>query len=493
MATITSDTLQNQTPINYTTPNQVPIPAVPDPAPLTATPTETQANDLTTRLQDLNNSLIGKSAYQTSQENAAGLPALNKNQQDLTTQLQQLKNESLAIPQQLQLDATGRGITAGGLAPLQTARLRTNAIQALGVSSLLDATNGLISSAQQKVDRAVKAQYDPIQEQIDAATKNLNLILNSPQYSLEEKNRAQAQLNAQNAKQKQLDKAKQDSATIQSWAAAALTNGATPLQAQQILQIGQSDVPDLNAAFKLYAPFAKDPMATQKALLDLQQQRLGITKTKAEINKLNADAQAAVAADATVNPDVLQGMLNVYKSTGVLPAFGMSGKSPLRAQFYAALGGENGSQIVSDANTNKSIRAGLNTAYKTQQNLLSANQTAIKTLDSQLNLAQQYSDKVSRSDSPFVNKYLLAAKSGVFGDPDTAAFNNIVKTASYEFAKILSGSSASIAGTTISSAADAEQMLNNALTKGQFSAVIDLMRKEADFRLNSKKDRSEET
>lgn len=207
---------------------------------------------------------------------------------------------------------------------------------------------------------------------------------------------------------------------------------------------------------------------------------------QAQISKLNSEARAAEAQDAAVNPDVLQGMLNVYKSTGVLPSFGMSGKSPLRAQFYAALGADG--SIVTDANTNKTVRAGLTQAYKTQQNQLAANQTAISTLDQQLGLAKTYSDKVNRSSSPLIAKYVLGAKSGVFGDPDAAALNNIVKTASYEFAKILSGSAASVAGVTVSSAADAEAMLNSAMSKGQFNEVLGLMNKEANYRLNSQKD-----
>lgn len=209
-------------------------------------------------------------------------------------------------------------------------------------------------------------------------------------------------------------------------------------------------------------------------------------KSLAELAPLQT--QITSSQDAAVAPEVLQGMLNVYKSTGVLPAFGMSAKSPLRAQFYAALGGQNGGQIVNDANTNKAVRVGLQTAYRTQQNQLSANETAVNTLEQQLGLAQQYSDKVNRSGSPLVNKYLLSVKNGVFGDPDTAVLHNIVTTASYELAKILSGSAASVAGATVSSQADAESLLNSAMSKGQFNEVLGLMKKEAQFRLNSQRD-----
>lgn len=325
---------------NYSTPQQTPIPSVDGldaSGGTTLTQPEKTASDLSTKLEGLNNSLVGKSQATTDAENAAGIPDLQKRQSDLSTQLKQLQNEALAIPQQLQIDSTGRGITAAGLAPQQTGRLRTNAIAALGVSSLLDSTNGLISSAQTKVDRAVKAKYDPIQEQIDAATKNLQIILNSPEYTNAEKNRAQAQLDIQNKKAEALAKNKQDSSTIQSWAAAAIANGATPLQAQEIMKIGQSDKPDLNVAFKLYAPFAKDPVATQKALLDLQ-------LTRSQINKNNADAQKSANDQKIQNatnvdiPSLIGSIKNLDQTQSSLGGLTVNGLTQ-KAKTYMANGG----------------------------------------------------------------------------------------------------------------------------------------------------------
>jgi hypothetical protein len=485
---ITSDSLTPQTPI---TPVQPYIPPVPDVKGLDATPPalptpqDTKASDLATQIQNLNNRLIGRSEFKTQQETAQGIPELQKTQTDLASQLKSIQNEAQAIPLQLQNEAAGRGITAGGLAPLQTARLRTNAIQALGISSLLEASRGNLATAQSLVDRAVAARFDPIKEEIAAKTANLDLILKDPNTTIQEKNRAQLQKDIQDQKARDLEKQKENAKTGQALAVAALKNNpddpTASFNAQQVLKLDPTSPTYLSDAFNLVGKY-------QANLIEYQQAKLGLTKTQAEINKLNSDAQTALATGDAVSTPVLQGMLNVYKSTGVLPAFGMSAKSPLRAQFYAALGSPEGAGMVNEANTNKSIRAGLATAYRTQQNLLSANQTAIGTLDQQLNLAKSYSDKISRAGSPFVNKYLLQAKSGVFGDPDTAAFNNIVKTASYEFAKILSGAAASIAGVTVSSYADAENMLNTALTKGQFNEVIGLMQKEANFRLNSQKE-----
>jgi len=262
---------------------------------------------------------------------------------------------------------------------------------------------------------------------------------------------------------------------------------------QNAISIAQTGQAQKQNASKATLDFVQ---AREKAQADAAQQNFENTKPVSIASGANAyqlnpatGKYEQITQDTTgntVSPEVLQGMLNAFLASGTTPSFGM-GASALRQQFYAALGGAD-STIASDAATNKAVRAGLTTAYKTQTNQYAANQTAINTLDKQLELAQEYSDQVSRSGSPLVNKYLIGLRTGVFGDPDTAALNNIVKTASYEFAKILSGAAASISGVTVNSQADAENLLNSAMTKGQFNEVIGLMKKEAQFRLQSQAD-----
>lgn len=240
--TINSGNTAPQQPILYQTPTPVatyPVGSldttVPTP-PAPPTATETQANDLSGSLQKLNDLMTGKPADQNQAETDAGLPALQKTQNDLVAQLTGLQNEAKAIPLQLQNDATGRGITAAGLAPIQDAQLRENAIKALTVSTLLEATKGNIANAQAQADKVVAQKYDPIQAKIDAAKANLDLIMKSPQYTLDEKNRAQAQLDIQNARQAALDKAKGDSAAILKVATDAASNGADAITLQKITQ-----------------------------------------------------------------------------------------------------------------------------------------------------------------------------------------------------------------------------------------------------------------
>ena len=195
---------------------------------------ETNAQSMSDQLEALNNELVGKSAATTAAQNAAGLPALNQQQSDLSAQLAQLKAAASAIPSAYQNWATGRGVTAAGLEPLQSAATRNNSVQALSISAMLDATNGLIASANDKVKQVIDAKYGPIQEQIDAATANLKLIQNSPDYTQSEKAQAQAQLDAQNAKQAALDKAKTNQANIYNVALEAAKNGADAATLQKI-------------------------------------------------------------------------------------------------------------------------------------------------------------------------------------------------------------------------------------------------------------------
>lgn len=236
---ITTEALTPTPTLDFQTPDPETIFPVGDleiPPPLEPTQPETEATDVIKRLKELTGETIGESAFTAEQEEAAGLPGLQQTQQDLSAQLGALQKEALAIPLQLQQEATGRGITVGGLRPLQTARLRENAIQALTISSLLEASRGNIVLAQQQVDRAVAQKYDPIREEIRAKTANLNLILQSPEYSLAERNRAQRQLDIQNARLDRIAEEEADELEIKNLAIEAANAGADALTLRKIQQ-----------------------------------------------------------------------------------------------------------------------------------------------------------------------------------------------------------------------------------------------------------------
>src|SRR3990167_10571795 len=167
--TINSAALTPTSVLPYTAPKTQPVYPVAglnNETVLQPTAPEIQADEFTTQLQALNQQLIGQSAFTVEQEKAQKIPELQKTQTDLSAQLKGLQNEALAIPLQLQQEAAGRGITVGGLAPIQTGQLRENAIKALTISSLLESSRGNLATAQTMADRAGAQKYDPIKEEI---------------------------------------------------------------------------------------------------------------------------------------------------------------------------------------------------------------------------------------------------------------------------------------------------------------------------------------
>lgn len=285
---ISSETLSsNQTPINYQQPQEVPIynPAglnseMPE---LTATPQEQQQSELTRAIMSLNEQNTGQSTFRAQQENAQGIPDLAKTQNDLSARLKALQNEALAIPLQLQQDATGRGITAGGLQPHQTAALRNNAIQALGVSSLLEASRGNLTLAMDLVDRAVAQKFQPIQEQLDAKIKNLQLIIDDPATKLADLNRANKQKQIQEDRANAIAKQEADAKEVYNIGLTALKYGAD-LETVQRIQSAKTP----QDAIAMGAKFLQDPMAKyelESARLDniLKEEELKMTPLKRQL------------------------------------------------------------------------------------------------------------------------------------------------------------------------------------------------------------------
>jgi len=90
----------------------------------------------------------------------------------------------------------------------------------------LAASQGQLATAQSLADRAVGEKYNPILEEIDALTKNLELINDDPETSLEDKNRAQKQLDIQNARKDAVQIQLANATEIWNIATTAATNGA---------------------------------------------------------------------------------------------------------------------------------------------------------------------------------------------------------------------------------------------------------------------------
>ena len=256
------------------------------------TPAEQTNTTLLQKVAALIGNKTGQTTLTNNAETAAGLPAMNKQLNDLNTQLQGLNDQATqlqlaagaggTIENQEQNQAQGRGITAGGLAPLTAADLRNNQVQqaaiaarALTLKSTIYGLQGNIALAKDAADKAAAAQFEQEQQQIDYM--NALIAANAPQMTKEEK--AQADLVQANLadRQNKIDQAKQDKTTAIGLAVAAMKNNPNNPQAQynaqQVLALDPTDPNYLQKVTQLVGQYQSDPIATQQALANLAKTR----------------------------------------------------------------------------------------------------------------------------------------------------------------------------------------------------------------------------
>jgi len=237
--TITPASLAQTTPINFqNAPVDTPTvePGIPTPTTEAYTPTaqETEQSSILTRARELLAGTAGESAYRVGQETAQGLAEKQKVLTELSARSQQLQTEAEAIPLQAQAGAEGRGITAGGLAPIQAASVRENTIKQLGVKAAYAVAQGNYAVAQDAIDRAVNAEFGPKKAELDILLKNLELIKADPATSLADKKRADIATAKAEADKATLAQAEADKKTIFSVMTEAVKNGADALTQRNI-------------------------------------------------------------------------------------------------------------------------------------------------------------------------------------------------------------------------------------------------------------------
>lgn len=301
------------------------------------------------RIAELTKSLFNKPGDTQALEQTSGLPSLNKqltaakNQFRLTAAEQnQLIQEAGVIPLQLQQDATGRGITAGGLKPLETGRLRENAIKQYQVTSrglfqqaLIANISDDIAGAEKAVEKAIEYKYAP-QEQEIAYLKDW-LTFNNQDLTREDAKKAKNLEFILDERTRLLEIAKEDDKITQGFIAEAIKtsqrNG-TPVP-QLILQRA-SEAKTPNEALNMLSPYMVDTEAKANALLDRQIKLAQIDKiyadtalTNEQKNKLVAETQ--VVKDSST-PQGIKDQVSFLNDTlatakGLASAAGPSGIS----------------------------------------------------------------------------------------------------------------------------------------------------------------------
>lgn len=213
-------------------------------------------------------------------------------------------------------------------------------------------------------------------------------------------------------------------------------------------------------------------------------------------NMTDARSRDALAAqdNEPMSPAAIDNAAARYNIDGTLPAMGMGRNARTdrkevlnRAAELASASGLSGDdqriqQIGNKANTASLAKLGQ------QATMVGAFE---KTFNKNADLVLEYSNKVDRTGAPIANKWINAGKRAVTGDPELSAFDVAVKSASNEYAKIISGSM----GNTVMAEGEikkVEGMLNAAQTPEQVKEVIAFMKRETQNRMAGFKEQDKE-
>ncbi len=252
-------------------------------------------------------------------------------------------------------------------------------------------------------------------------------------------------------------------------------------QAEELQKLRDSDSKDRAKAIEdLKAQNAKD-------LEDLR------AKHKKELEDIEAKArkdlkqtpgagsprEAAQSASESSNPETLRTSVLYEIMTGQRPAFGL-GKSAQRDAYNeerAKVIEELGPQAEQLKAAYKAGNSGLTRAITQRVQIGAFENTFQKAIDQ----AEDASSNVPRSDARLFNSWQQLAQANLTNNPELARFKVAAQTAINEYSRIVS--SATGGGVSTDTARrEAENILNTAMSKGSFSAALEQMKKEADFR-----------
>lgn len=168
-----------------------------------------------------------------------------------------------------------------------------------------------------------------------------------------------------------------------------------------------------------------------------------------------------------------------YIATGKLPAVGR-GKEGVaqrtavmnRSAAIAKDAGIDPSELQTVPGRNKALQASLTNLQK----LSDVMEKSEAGFQNNTKVAMNLSDKVDRTGSPVVNKWLLGGRKAM-GDPDVEALDAAITTMAVDYARIMSGATGA-GGTPISTAEEAKSLIKKELSHKSFKAVIDVLNKD---------------
>lgn len=202
---------------------------------------------------------------------------------------------------------------------------------------------------------------------------------------------------------------------------------------------------------------------------------------------LSEDKFKTGLANGKLDEDTVQDAATQYNLTGKIPPLGRGDNAmAVRAQILntAAKQLKDAGQSEQGAIVNQAALKASQQAYAAVKKSKEMVGTYEKTAVANMQLVRDMSSKVSRGGSPILNKWILAGRKAVEGDPDVAKFDAALTTFSEEYAKVMTGSTGS-ASATDSARSTAHEMINRAQTPEQLNGVLDTMTKEMNNRMES--------
>jgi hypothetical protein len=190
----------------------------------------------------------------------------------------------------------------------------------------------------------------------------------------------------------------------------------------------------------------------------------------------------------SLTPEMIQQHSEAYNTTGKLPPLGSGAQAAVDRVTILRHAAENN---PTDATTKALNKAQLDALVPlAKQDVAVTNY--VKTFDKNIGLARAALDKISNTNIPALNAWLLnPAKRQLTGDPDLKALGVYVSSLQAEFAKIQSGAMGNSV-TADAAIKRAQETINTADSPRAFRAALDAMVKESRNRLDSFEDTRKE-
>lgn len=179
------------------------------------------------RVLELRKGLVGREEFEAGAERDIGLTEKENLVTDLETSMKQLSNRALGLRTALERGAERGGITTEILGRKERKLLQDITLESLAISSNLEAARGNVLSAKRNVAELVEAEFGPIEESIDLALENLDLLSKSPGFTAEQARMKEAQDLILFAQKDELKRQKDTKEDVFNIANDAIANGLT--------------------------------------------------------------------------------------------------------------------------------------------------------------------------------------------------------------------------------------------------------------------------